>query len=276
MNLNCAPDSLFTPLTNCLTNYHSHSTFCDGKAPLEDFVVAAIEAGFCQWGASPHCPLPMLKQAPWAIASADVPKYIAEMDRLKGIYGDRIKLFTGMEIDYIDSDFNPASAYFQSLPLDFRIGSVHLIASQRTGELVDIDCAPEQFARAVDYHFAGSVERVVRCYYAAMMAMVELGGFDFIGHPDKVSMNARAMSGHICDSGWYKKLVDDFFVECAHRGVRLEINTKAYEIKGLFFPDERYFGRIKELKIATIINSDAHRVERIASGLMAAHQLLSL
>ena len=35
-----------------LTNYHSHSNFCDGKAPLEDFVKSAIAAGFTAYGVS--------------------------------------------------------------------------------------------------------------------------------------------------------------------------------------------------------------------------------
>lgn len=254
-----------------MENYHSHSTFCDGKAPLEDFIIAAIKAGFTAWGASPHCPLPMLKHAPWAIAAADVPVYIAEMDRLKAKYGDRIKLYTGMEIDYIDADFNPLSAYFQDMPLDFRIGSVHQLKSERNGELVDIDCGAEHFARAVDYHFGGSLERVVRSYYDSLTSMVTLGGFDFVGHADKISMNASVLSGKICDKDWYQALVDDFWKLCAAKKMTIEINTKAYPIAGRFFPDERYFPRIKELGIPVIINSDAHRVERIACGLAEAH-----
>lgn len=258
-----------------MTNYHSHSTFCDGKASLEEFVKAAIAAGFTEWGASPHCPLPMLTHAPWTISERDVPKYLSEMDRLKSVYAGQIRLLTGMEIDYIDQTFNPSSDYFQQLPLDFRIGSVHLLHSERTGELVDVDCDVEQFRTAVEYHFSGSVERVVRQYYAALTAMVERGGFDFVGHVDKVSMNASALSSHISDRAWYGDLVDEFLVLCATTGTTLEINTKAYEARGRFFPDARYFPRIKELKIPTVINSDAHRLERISVGLAQAARLMA-
>mgnify|MGYP000074504520 CR=1 FL=1 len=41
-----------------LCTYHSHCNFCDGKAPAEDFVKAAIEAGFHSYGISSHSPLP--------------------------------------------------------------------------------------------------------------------------------------------------------------------------------------------------------------------------
>lgn len=256
-----------------LTNYHSHSLFCDGKASIEEFVVAAIEAGFSEWGASCHCPLPMLKEAPWAIKLSDVDRYIDEIERVKLKYKDRIRVLAGMEIDYIDESYNPSSEYFQNLPLDFRIGSVHLLQSPRTGELVDVDCGIDQFERAVEYHFAGSLQKVVEAYYAAMVRMVTLGGFDFVGHSGKVSLNASALSSKITQKEWYKKLVDDFFVLCASKGVTLEINTKAYQNKGVFFPDEQYFARIIELGIPVVINSDAHRLDRIGSGLVEAHEL---
>lgn len=258
-----------------LTNHHSHSLFCDGKASIEEFVIAAIEAGFSHWGVSSHSPLPMLKEAPWAINIADVDRYIAEIERVKLKYADRITILAGMEIDYIDEDYNPASPYFQQLPLDFRIGSVHLLRSPRTGELVDVDCGVEQFSRAVDYHFAGSLQRVVEAYYAALTSMVELGGFDFVGHPDKISSNTTELSSRITGKEWYVRLIDDFFKLCAARGVTLEINTKAYESKGVFFPAERHFARIAELGIPVVINSDAHRLERIEVGLRYAHKVAS-
>ena len=30
-----------------LTNFHTHTTFCDGKATAEDMVLSALETGFC-------------------------------------------------------------------------------------------------------------------------------------------------------------------------------------------------------------------------------------
>lgn len=33
-----------------LTNYHSHSLYCDGRAGMEDFVRFAISEGFTSYG----------------------------------------------------------------------------------------------------------------------------------------------------------------------------------------------------------------------------------
>jgi len=45
-----------------LTNFHSHCDFCDGKAPMEEFVTNAIEMGFTAYGISSHSPLPFPTQ----------------------------------------------------------------------------------------------------------------------------------------------------------------------------------------------------------------------
>ena len=41
-----------------LTNYHSHSLYCDGRASMEDFVRFALSEGFTSYGFSSHAPLP--------------------------------------------------------------------------------------------------------------------------------------------------------------------------------------------------------------------------
>ncbi len=256
-----------------MTNYHSHTQFCDGKATMEEFVLRAISDGFSVWGISPHSPLPMLKWAPWAISEEEVENYIKEATRLKAKYGEQIRVLCGMEIDYIDESYNPASQYFQELPLDFRIGSVHLIKSLATGELLDVDCPIEEFKRKVDGHFSGSLQKIAEAYYRAQVELVEVGGYDFIGHSDKISSNLTLLSSKICQKSWYKELVEEFFQAVVRKGRVLEINTKGLERKGVFFPDKRYFERMAELDIPVVINSDAHRAEWIKVGLCEAREL---
>ena len=255
------------------STYHSHCSYCDGKGSIDEFVRAAAEAGFSAYGISTHCPLPF--EAPWVIPAEHVADYLKDIEAAKRTYADRLEVYAGMEIDYLDGQVNPANGYFQGLPLDYRIGSVHFVPSERDAQhFVDVDCGVDQFARDVDYHFAGSLERVVRAYYAAKTAMIEAGGFDFVGHADKISLNASILSKKICDKPWYRGLVADFLQLCAQRDVRLEVNTKAWEVKGVFFPDRRYFEQIARLGIGVVVNSDAHRTDRIAWGLTEAIEAL--
>ncbi|KAA6305198.1 Histidinol-phosphatase, partial [termite gut metagenome] len=57
-----------------LTNYHSHCAFCDGRAPLEEFIKAAIAQGFTSYGVSSHAPLPFSTH--WTMDKEKVPDYL--------------------------------------------------------------------------------------------------------------------------------------------------------------------------------------------------------
>ncbi len=256
-----------------LTNYHSHTEFCDGKATMEELVQEAISLGFSHWGISPHSPLPMLERAPWALQKERVEEYIGAVDALKAKYAEQIKIFCGMEIDYIDENYNPANSYFQSLPLDFRIGSIHMLRSLSTCELIDIDCHIEEFAKKVDRHFNGSTRKIVEAYYKAEREMVLTGGYTFIGHSDKISSNVSIMSSKITEKSWYKDLVEEFLQLVADNNVVMEINTKAINRTGVFFPDKKYFDRMAELGISVIVNSDVHRLGSLDVGLREVREL---
>lgn len=254
-----------------LTNYHSHCSFCDGRAPMEEFVKSAIAAGFTAYGISSHAPLPFATQ--WTLDEAKVDAYFKEIQALKEKYAGQIELFAGMEIDYLNTDRNPASDYFQRLPLDYRIGSVHLVYTDE-GELIDTDTGTENFERLVRIYFHGNLRRIVECYYEASMCMVEAGGFDFIGHADKIAYNAEYCERGVTRQGWYKALREKLFKRIAGKGLMMEINTKAYLSKECFFPGREHFEFIHRLGIPVVVNSDAHFPEKINAGRREALEML--
>jgi histidinol-phosphatase (PHP family) len=254
-----------------LTNYHSHCSFCDGHAPLEEFIKVAIAQGFTSYGVSSHAPLPFSTH--WTMNKEKVSDYLREFARLKEKYASQIELYVGMEIDYLNEESNPACMYFRELPLDYRIGSVHLLYDDK-GEVVDIDCKPERFCAIIDEHFGGDIVRVVRLYYERLLRMVELGGFDILGHADKIHYNASVYRPDLMEEDWYGRLMHDYFSTIARKGYMVEINTKAYLQLGAFYPNERYFPLLKELGIRVLVNSDAHYPERINSGRTEALSVL--
>lgn len=245
------------------TNYHSHCLYCDGRANMEDFIRFAISEGFTSYGISSHAPLPF--STAWTMEWDRMDDYLSEFSRLKEKYADRIELAVGLEIDYLDADSNPSSSRFQELPLDYRIGSVHMLYSP-AGTIVDIDTPADIFRQLVDKHFDGDLDYVVRLYYGNLLRMVELGGFDIVGHADKMHYNASRYRPGLLDETWYDTLVREYFEAIAGRGYIVEINTKAYHELGTFYPNERYFSFLKELGIRVQVNSDAHYPERINSG----------
>lgn len=253
------------------TNYHSHCSFCDGNAPMEDFVRTAVEMGFVAYGISSHAPLPF--PTCWTLSEEKVSDYLIEIEHLKKKYAGRIELYAGMEIDYLNEVQNSASSYFRGLPLDFRIGSVHLVYTPE-GEIVDTDTNAERFRHLLNKYFHGDLKRLVGAYFNASMRMVERGGFDFIGHINKIGYNASQCEPGVTKTVWYQAKLADLFALIAEKGIMVEINTKAFRQKGSFFPDVEDWIYIKQWDLPIVVNSDTHLPELVNSGRPEALKLL--
>lgn len=254
-----------------LTNYHSHCLYCDGRADMEAFVRFALSRGFSSYGFSSHAPLPF--PTSWTMEWDRMDDYLSEFHRLKAKYAERIELYVGLEIDYLDETSHPGIARFRNLPLDYRIGSVHMLPTA-DGEVVDIDVPVDTFCRLVDVRFGGDLDRVVHLYYDRLLRMVELGGFDIVGHADKMHYNASCYRRGLLDEEWYDDLVRSYFQEIARHGYQVEVNTKSYLDKHVLFPNVRYFSYLNKLGIRVQVNSDAHYPERINDGRREALQAL--
>lgn len=243
-----------------LTNYHSHCNYCDGKAPLEDFISSAIEKGFSSYGISSHAPLPFPTR--WTMNKEDVPAYLAEADALKKKYASQIEFYIGLEIDYLNENSNPSISFFRELPLDYRIGSVHLLETA-DGTVVDTDTTKEKFKERLEKYFNGDLKSTILHYFRNLMRMIELGGFDIVGHADKISYNADYCEPGVLEKSWYNSIVKDYFSLIAESGLMVEINTKAYKSLGVFYPNKALFPLLKEFHIPVMVNSDAHFPELI-------------
>lgn len=254
-----------------LTNYHSHCSFCDGKAPLEAFVESAVGLGFTSYGVSSHAPLPF--PAKWALEQERVGDYLAEIERLKKKYCGQIELYAAMEIDYLNEEQHPAIDYFQQLPLDYRIGSVHIVYTPE-GKMIDTDTNAENFKQILERDFRGDLKQLVAIYFESSMRMLEYGGFDFVGHANKISYNVEQCDPFLTQGEWYKKKLTDFFALVAEKELRVEINTKAYLSKGCFFPRIENWKILKKFNIPIVVNSDAHRPELVNAGRMEALEAL--
>ena len=218
-----------------LYNLHTHTQYCDGHATIEEFVTEALAQGFTHLGFTPHSPISV--ESPCNMSRESVQQYLDEMERLKKTYGDRINLFTSMEIDYVSVGDGPANEYFKSLPLDYRIGSVHFIpAINNPSEMVDIDGKFPAFKARMAKFFGGDIEYVVRTFFSQMMAMVDEGGFDIVGHMDKIGFNASMYREGIDEEPWFDKLVIDLFENIMDNHLTIEINTKAWLQHNRYYP----------------------------------------
>lgn len=237
-------------------NFHSHTQFCDGRDVMAAFARAAVNTGFSHYGFSPHSPLPI--ESPANMAESDVESYIKEVTRLQEEYCDAAtRFYAAMEVDYLGPDWGPSIPYFNSLPLDYRIGSVHFIPSQ-SGELLDVDGSFDSFGKKLQNNFRGDLHYVVNKFYDQSLEMLSRGGFDIIGHYDKIGHNASYFYPGIEQEVWYRDRVDELTDEIIKSGVTVEINTKAYAAHGRLFPAKRHWKQLLDAGVTILVNSDAH------------------
>lgn len=237
-------------------NFHGHTQYCDGRAEMKTFVKAALENGFSHYGFSPHSPIPI--SSPCNMSAADVELYLAELAELREEFGADIRLYGGMEVDYLGSMWGPAHAYFAELPLDYVIGSVHFIPTQED-TLVDVDGNPEAFKVKLHENFNDDLEYVVRTFFRQTVRMLEAGGLDILGHYDKITRNASAVRPGVEYEQWFidsKKEATDAAIAS---GVVIEINTKIHAEGGPLFPDAATIRTLIRAGVPLLVNSDAHR-----------------
>ena len=249
------------------SNFHSHCTFCDGRSHPENFLQFAMANRFRAYGFSSHSPLPF--ETFWNMSIIDMPDYLAEISRLKNKYAHEIEIYLALEIDYLDKTYNAAIPYFQSLPLDYRISSIHFLPFTTPlleDNSVCIDGSYKDFEAAVNKHFGGNIRRLTEFFFESSMQMVETGGFDMVGHIDKIYMNGSRYPGFDRATDWYQKPFLQLLDLVAEKDLIVEINCKYKTKKGLTFPHITSYKELKKRNIPVIVNSDCHDPHLVNDG----------
>jgi len=249
------------------SNFHSHCTFCDGKSHPEKFIRFALTNRFRAYGFSSHSPLPF--ETFWNMSKIDMPDYLTEINRLKIKYADEIEIYLGLEIDYLDKTYNATIPYFQSLPLDYSLSSIHFLPCSSPlleKNMVCIDGAYKDFEAGLNEHFGGNIRRMTEFFFASSMQMVELGGFNMVGHIDKIYMNGSKHPDFDLKADWYQKPFLNLLDLVAEKDLIVEINCKNKTKKGQTFPHIASYKELKKRNIPVAVNSDCHEPHLVNDG----------
>jgi histidinol-phosphatase (PHP family) len=256
-----------------LANYHQHSAYSDGTGSLEDYVAAALAAGFASMGFSDHAPVSF--PTTWTMPMERLPDYRAEIEVLKAKYRGRIEIYAGLEMDYL-----PGLETFQrqqvlSLGWDYVIGSIHYLGYEPDGHRWSLDLDLETFQRGLYGQYRGDIRRVADGYFATVREMVQAGGPDIVGHFDYAKRFNRQGGFFSEDAAWYRRMVEETLRVIAGRGVMLEVNTSGWRNStGSAFPSPWVLRRALSLGIPVTVNSDAHDPALLTAGLARGLRLL--
>jgi histidinol-phosphatase (PHP family) len=256
------------------TNYHSHSNFCDGSGTLEDYIKSALERNFSALGFSGHAPLPF--ENDWAIPGIKLDNYLEEIIHLKKKYEGKIVIKSGLEIDYLENLSGPSSQCFKDLKLDYIIASVHLLKDNNSEQYLAVDYTKSEIEKLIIESFHGDAKLLVKEYYSKIRKMVDEGGFDIIGHLDVVKKTNIDSIYFDETESWYKDEIEKTLDYISGSSKILEINTgNIIHDESRIYPSPWILKRARQYNIPIMLNSDAHKPERIENYFKEAKAIIS-
>ncbi len=254
------------------TNYHCHTPYCDGQSEMEALVLEAIRNKDAAIGFSAHGPVPFASE--WNISKQDLVKYYEVLKALKEKYHGQIAIFTGIEADFIEGQLDARSDTLLPAHLDYKISSLHYVGTLDNGTPWAVDTPWDEWETGLQQIYQNNVDTLVKDFARQSIQMMELGGFDIVGHLDKIFQNGHQYFDHT--HAPFRSAVKDMLHAAKENDLIVEINTKSFESLGFFYPHQSFFSILKQLSIPVTINTDAHSTDRLHSGMaMAAEYLLA-
>jgi len=257
-----------------LTNYHSHTNYCDGAAPPVDYIESAIKAGLFAYGFSSHAPIPYPNK--WTMEFESLSRYIEEINNLKSLYWEDIQIYMGLEIDYIPEATSPGSDFIKSLDLDYTIGAVHFVDFFDDGMPWSVDGSYSEFLKGHDLIFKGDIKAIISRYYE-LIRLLTMQNPDIIAHLDKIKIHNRGSRFFDESSKIYRNEVEQTLDVIQEIGCIVEVNTRGFYQNKTddFYPSNWIIKRLIERQIPITLNSDCHHPDEVNAGFNTAIVLLS-
>jgi histidinol-phosphatase (PHP family) len=255
-------------------NFHTHTTFCDGKEPPENFVREAVQQGFKVLGFSGHAPVPFDNE--FTTPPDKLDDYCRTIRNLKEHYKDEIEIFLALEADYIPGITWDFGYFTDRCHLDYIIGSVHLVTSNEPDKYWMIDgILRKSYDEGLKECFGNDIRKAVTTYYDQIAEMVATQRPTIVGHFDKIKMwNQNRFFSE--DEPWYMQSVADALKVIKNKGCIVEVNTR-----GLYrhynaepFPGTAILKEIHQMGIPITLNSDAHSPQELSGSFDEALDLL--
>ena len=227
------------------SNFHTHSTFCDGRNTPEEIVTSAIERFFSSLGFSG------LGYTPFDLryCMTDTEGYISEVIRLKDKYKKDIQIYLGVEEDA----FSP----LERGRFDYIIGASHYFCVR--GEYLPIDSSHAHFQRCLEA-FSGNVIALADAYYSSFCAYIKKRRPDIIGHFDLITKFEEMGESHFLGNAEYEGIAKSALLDAASAECIFEINTGAISrgIRSTVYPAENLLHLLKKEGGRIILSSDSH------------------
>jgi histidinol-phosphatase (PHP family) len=252
------------------SSIHVHDSYSDGIGGPADFVLAAIDKNMEVLGFSAHSPIPLENE--WSMKLDDLGPYVTEVLGLKEKYKKQLKIYLGLELDYIEGMDVPSYMGLDRLPLDYYIGSVHYVFSKKLNAYLTVDPDSRSFAYLLKYGFEGSAPELVKKYYENIRSMIDAYSPSVVAHLDIIMKN-NIDGRHFSEKeSFYTDEVEKTLELIALKGALVEINTGGMSrgFTKIPYPSEHVLRKCRDKNIGIILSSDAHSPHMLTHGYEAA------
>lgn len=245
------------------TNYHTHTTWCDGADTPRAMALSAIDKGFTELGFSSHAMFPR-NEVPWELTTETIEPYFSDIRALAAELTPSLRILCGVEAEFVPGAASPDRAVYARFSPDYIIGSVHFVTAP-DGFRVPVDDTVEAFFEGLRNHFGNSPEKFVREYFRLERQMVETCDFDVVAHPDLVRKFNSKFTWFDENAAWYAEELEHTANAIAASGKLTEINTGAI-CRGWLdeaYPSPRFRTALRRRGVRFILSSDAHSASAI-------------
>ena len=253
-------------MTDFRTNYHTHTTYCDGKNSPKGIVSEAVRLGMTEVGFSGHSYTSIDES--YCMSREGMHKYFDEITKLREQYAGKIKILCGIEMDL----FSDPEDY--DYGWDFIIGSCHYI--KKDGEYFPVDESEEILKDACERLYGGDIYSLISDYFSEVSSVSRITTCDIIGHFDLITKFNE--DGHLFDerdpryiTAWMKALD----VLTRDKSLIFEINTGAMSrgYRTSPYPSEDILNELARRGASVILSSDSHDKSTLMYGFDEAYDL---
>ena len=239
-----------------LSNYHTHTTYCDGKDTPEELVREALRLGCPELGFSGHSHV-SFDDCSMTVEGTEA--YKAEIRRLRDSYRGQIRILLGIEQDCFSEQ--PTDDY------EYVIGSVHYV--RKDGRFLPVDWSRESFEETVRDAYGGDVYAFAEDYFALVADVWERTHCTVVGHFDLFAkFNADGSLFDPAHPRYRRAALEALDALCA-RPVLFEINTGAMArgCGAVRYPADWLLEELIARGAPLILSSDCHDRRFLLHGL---------
>ena len=243
-------------------DFHTHTTYCDGKSTPRQMVEAAYSMGLTDFGISGHADYSMWEPG-FGMSDAILSAYKQELEILREEYAGKINIYIGIELDTL----GPVQQ------AEYAIGSTHSIL--KDGHLVTVDDTEEKLVQAVETLWNGDWYAMARDYFELEATVYDKLHCDWVGHFDLLTKFNEAYRYFDETNDRYLEPALNAMKKLHSQGLPFEINTGAMSrgYRSAPYPSAALLKELCACGGRILINSDSHSADTIGYGFKQAQEL---